>query len=310
MKKLFNILLVVTLWSSFALAQCYLSVFTESKGSEIFIDGTKIGVDQVVKHPVDSGDHYVVVKWKGKTAYRQTVTLAENEKKVIVAEEFVEYKTDVANRSAVEMEAARIRDTRGNTAFGLFGNSPAKGLSFKQWFTDRLGLQMIGYAQGTNRNIESWSGGRLLFNFSDKVLNNNVFTTYMALGAGKVYINKEDSATFQEKITEASLGIELNLLRNIAESPNKKSSVTKSNSYTSLSSSDDDRSGVLGLSAGEDLLLQLGVALVGVVIYSSLSITHWSLEVGFENHDKVYFDGQDREKWQNFKISGGAHVYF
>jgi len=298
---------------SLSFAQSYLSVFTESKGSEIYIDGDKIGIDQVIKHPVESGQHYVVVKWKGKTAFRQTVDVKPGEKKIVVAEEFVEYKTDIANRGAVEMEAARIRDTRGNTAFGFFGGSPAAGLSFKQWFTERLGIQAIGFTQGQNKQLDSRSGGRLLVNFSDRVLNKNVFSTYMAIGAGKTFV-RNDEEIFDERISEIALGIELNLLGNIAESPQANISAGDSGltraSLTNLTN-DNEYTSATGLSQGEDMVLQLAAAGVGLLSAAALSISHWSLEVGFEQHYKRYYEiGRDNERWENFKISGGVHVYF
>lgn len=313
MRKVLQIVLILVLLTSMSLAQSYISVFTESKGSEIFIDGEKVGVDQVIKHPVESGPHYVVVKWKGKTAFRQTVEVKPDEKKIVVAEEFVEYKTDIANRGAVEMEAARIRETRGNTAFGFHGASPAAGLSFKQWFTERLGIQAIGFTQGQNKQLDSRSGGRLLVNFSDRVLNKNVFSTYMAIGAGKTFV-RNDEEIFDERISEIAIGIELNLLGNIAESPQANISAGDSGlARASLAklTTEDEYTSATGLSQGEDMVLQLAAAGVGLLSAAALSISHWSLEVGFEQHYKRYYEiGRENERWENFKISGGVHVYF
>ena len=39
-------------------------------------------------------------------------------------------------------EAERIRETRGNTAFGFYGGSPASGLSYKHWFNSRFVLYL------------------------------------------------------------------------------------------------------------------------------------------------------------------------
>jgi len=322
MRKFFTLLLLTITLTSISLAQSYISVFTESKGSKIFIDGENIGTDQVIKHPVESGPHYVVVKWKGETAFSKTVTVKPNEKKIVVAEEFVEYKTDIANRGAVEMEAARIRETRGNTAFGFFGGSPVAGLSIKHWFTNRLGLQVIGFTQGQNNELDSRAGGRLLVTFSDRVLNKNVFSTYMALGAGKTFVQSSEDI-FDEKISEISIGIELNLLGNIAQSPQANITAKKDFNHASFgsqgleslltvtSSSDEEYASASGISQGEDMVLQLAAAGVGLISAAVLSITHWSVEVGFEQHYKRYYEAsRENQRWENFKISGGAHVYF
>ncbi len=296
MKKLVTLILLIV---SFSFAQSYLSVFTESSSSEIFIDGKKIANEQVVKHPVENGEHYVVVKLQGNTAFSQVVNVPANDTKVVVAGNFVDYKTNVANRGAIEVEAARIRETRGNTGFGLFGVTPAGGLSFKQWINNRIGIQAIGYTNTIESVRDDQAGGRLLINFADRVFAEDVFSTYFAIGAGKKALRGLTEEDFDEEISEFAFGIEFNIGQVMASMtrPQAGSRTVIVNNNDQTKSFDD----MVGMISG---LILLSTA------QAMFSVSHISMEIGGEQHFKRFYYEEEPQRWNNLKFSGGVHVYF
>jgi PEGA domain len=213
MKKIILTILLLLLLTTSVFAAGYgkLTVVTDLPRSTIFIDGKNVGNDAIQAYPVEEGEHYVTVFYRGKKIYAKILKIYEGDFKTITSAHFVDFKTNVASRGAIDQEAARIRETRGNMAFGVFGSSPAQGLSWKWWFTEKLGIQTVGYLSSYDDKVNNQFGARILFHFADKVVNNAPFTAYLALGGGTAYYkdtNKADSTL----IGEGAFGIETGFL--------------------------------------------------------------------------------------------------
>ncbi|MBU0579546.1 MAG: PEGA domain-containing protein [Candidatus Margulisbacteria bacterium] len=212
MKKILTLLLVLSLifpvWSA---GTGKLTVVTDLPEATIYIDGKLVGKDAIQAYPVEAGEHYVTVWYRGKKAYAQLLNIGDGEFKTISSAHFVDLRTSTPSRGAVDVEAARLRETRGNMAFGLFGSSPASGLSWKWWFFEKLGVQVVGFLSSSNDQVHNQFGGRLLFHLADKVMNETTITAYIAAGGGTAYF-KEGGNADTTYIGEGALGVELGFI--------------------------------------------------------------------------------------------------
>ncbi|MFC1517733.1 hypothetical protein ACFL5G_04155 [Candidatus Margulisiibacteriota bacterium] len=189
-----------------------LTVVTDlGNDAKIFIDGKQVGTDSIQGYPVEPGEHYVTVWYRGKKSYAKMLDIYEGEFKTISSAHFVDLKTKTASRGAIDVEAARLRESRGNMAFGLYGSSPASGLSWKWWFFEKLGVQAIGFLSSNGDQVSNQVGGRLLIHLADKVLNETTITAYLAAGGGTAYAKDGDKAD-TTLIGEGTLGIEMGFL--------------------------------------------------------------------------------------------------
>lgn len=210
MKKILALILLLSLslpvWSA---GTGKLTVITDlGHDAKIYIDGKMVGTDAIQAYPVEAGEHYVTVWYRGKKSYAKMLTIYEGEVKAISSAHFVDLKTKTASRGAIDVEAARLRESRGNMAFGLFGSSPASGLSWKWWFFEKLGVQAVGFLSASGDQVNNQIGGRLLVHFADKVMNETTITAYLAAGGGTAYARDGDSAD-TTLIGEGALGIEM-----------------------------------------------------------------------------------------------------
>ena len=147
-----------------------LTVVTDIPEAVIFIDGKNVGTDSIQAYPVEAGEHYVTVWYRGHKGYAQMLTIADGEFKTITSAHFVDLRTKTASRGAVDIEAARLRESRGNMAFGLYGISPASGLSWKWWFMEKVGVQLVGFMSSNENTAYNQLGGRLLFHLEAALL--------------------------------------------------------------------------------------------------------------------------------------------
>ncbi len=283
-----SLLLIVLSGLLYAEQQGKLSVFTDVKEAEIYVDSEKIGQDNVVGYPLSSGEHYLKVMYQGKKAYAEVVNIVAGQTKTVVVDNFVDFKTNAPSRGAVDKEAARLRETRGNMAFGIYGGAPASGLSYKWWVFEKFGFQVSGFTQSPVAEIiDNQFGYRVLFGFADKVYMEDTITAYAALGRGRSgYTNKKDSDDniFMDT-TEASFGLELRLGRPGNSGP----------SY----------GGVID-SMGDIVLLGLQMVSMGII-----NTCYMSLEVGAESRNVEFGDHERKdESLTNMKVSGGIHYYF
>ncbi|MFC1517732.1 PEGA domain-containing protein [Candidatus Margulisiibacteriota bacterium] len=288
MKKLIAIAVLLTLlWNIPVLAEPTgkLNVFTDLKEAEIYVDAKKVGQENLVGYVLAAGEHYVKVVYRGRTAYAQLVQIIEGQTKSITADNFVDFKTDAPSRGALDREAARLRESRGNMAFGIYGGSPASGLSVKWWAFEKVGFQISGFTKQINpHDTDDNIGGRVLFNFADKVYAEDTITSYGALGFGKAsYINQNNSElnVFTD-MTEAALGLELRLGRE--------------GSRVLYSSNEP-----------EDII----VILAQMLTLGLLNTCYLSIEMGIETKYRIWMEpDKENERYTNMKMSGGIHYYF
>jgi len=213
MKKiLFVLLLVLFTIPAYCLGEGKLTVVTDlGDEAKIYIDGTLVGTDAIQAYPVEAGEHYVTVWYRNKKSYAQLLKIGEGELRTITSAHFVDLKTNTPSRGAIDVEAARLRESRGNMAFGLFGASPASGLSWKWWFWEKLGVQVVGFLSSGGNQVNNQIGGRVLFHLADKVLNETTITSYIAAGSGLLYVQQGGDAT-STVVAEGALGVEMGFL--------------------------------------------------------------------------------------------------
>ncbi|MDR1113511.1 MAG: hypothetical protein LBL50_00260 [Candidatus Margulisbacteria bacterium] len=272
-----------------------LNVFTGDKDAEVFIDGQFIAKEQVLQRALQGGTHYLQVKKNGNILKSRVVEIQDNKLETVVLEDFVDYKTNVPSRGSLDVEAMRVRETRGNLAFGLFGGSPASGLSLKWWPLERVGLQAIGFANNNNTARDTRAGGRLLFAFNESVYQSSTFTIYSALGLGRsalLFIDDDNGESATYDLQELVFGLEFRVADFFQ---------TNNNEYKHIVINKDT-------SALDILLIEL---LLGVGEFF-LRTAHWSVEVGAERTFTRYFasDAKPSTDYLNLKFSGGCHIYF
>ncbi len=208
-KNILFAVLILCLFPVLSFAAGKLTVVTDL-GSDalIQIDGVQVGVDSIQAYPVEAGEHYVTVWYRGKKAYAKILPIADGEFKTITSAHFVDLKTNTPSRGAIDMEAARLRESRGNMAFGLYGMSPAAGLSWKWWFMEKLGVQVAGMLSNNGDLTNNQIAGRLLVHLADKVMNETTITAYLAAGSGIWYATNENGNATNTLIGEGALGVE------------------------------------------------------------------------------------------------------
>lgn len=285
-KVLFLLCLFYTLYA----ATGTLNVFTDDKDAEIYIDNSLIAKQQVIKHPLEEGEHRLQVKKNGKVYKSELVTIEAGKTKTIVADNFVDFKTAVPNRGALDVEGARVRETRGNTGLGLFVGSPSSGLSIRYWPWTHVGFQVMAMAHDKDGYKISGSGARVLLGFRDSIFNSSTLTPYLALGTGKtLYRTAGSEGNLLSSTTEIGLGVEMLLM-----DPYHPPSLN-----ITIGENDDAYSG----------LLKVGCLALGLAF---LQTAHFSLEAGFENVFDINYDNEKpttKRRYQ-LKFAGGFHYYF
>ena len=92
----------------------YLNVITGNEASQIYVDGKYAGNDYIRQYKLVEGEHYVRVEQNGKLVYAKMVTIYPGRLQTITSENFVDIRTDTANRGAIERESRRLNETKGN----------------------------------------------------------------------------------------------------------------------------------------------------------------------------------------------------
>jgi hypothetical protein len=268
-----------------------INVFSDDQAAEIFIDNTFIAKQQVIKYPLEAGEHRLQVKKNNKVYKSEIVTIEADKTKTIVADNFVEFKTDVPNRGSLDVEGERVRESRGNIGIGLTAGSPSSGLSLRYWPWRNIGFQLIGLATDTDTYKVSGSGLRLLFAFRDSIFNSSTFTPYAAIGTGRtLYRSADAEGNILSTTTELSLGVEMLLM-----DPYKTAPI-----QVSVGENDDLASGLL-----KTLFIPLGSAF--------LQNAHLSLEAGIENQFEQIYAHEEKpttKRKVQLKFAGGFHFYF
>jgi len=203
--------------AAFAAEMGKLTVVTDMDDAYIYIDGQEVAKSFIRNYEVEAGSHYIVVKKNDKKIYAQTVYIYPGQVITIPTSHFVDIRTSTPNRGALEVEAARIRETRGNGAFGVFTgtplSSPIVGLSVKWWFMNPFGVQVLGYAHGNDELQETQFGARMLYNLGTKIMFEQPLDAYWAVGAGrKAFDDKtKPNQDYSANTLEFALGLEFGI---------------------------------------------------------------------------------------------------
>jgi hypothetical protein len=187
----------------------YLNVFTDLDQALIFVDGESVSRESLVKYPLLLGEHLVQVRLDDKLVYQQTVIIQQNRTSTVVSDHFVDIITKTPSRGAIDREARRLRESRGNFAMGLFGATiPQPAASVKVWMTPNVGVQ--GYALGSipDTVYGGVMGARLLVSPGDKVFGGDVTHAYVYAGGGRY---ADDVFPNGKNYGELGMGVEAKL---------------------------------------------------------------------------------------------------
>ncbi|MGE4169940.1 MAG: hypothetical protein AB7F28_04395 [Candidatus Margulisiibacteriota bacterium] len=188
----------------------YLNVFTDLNDAVIVVDGQEVSKESVVKYRLGVGDHYVQVKLDNRVAYAKTIAINPNRTSTVVSDNFVDLKTNTPSRGAIDREARRLRESRGDIALGVMGATiPQPAASLKWWFTKNVGFQFqfLGEMPGNPAQLGVVSG-RLLVSPGDKVFGSDVVSMYAFAGGGQFM-----SPLYRDgkKYVEGGLGVEFKI---------------------------------------------------------------------------------------------------
>lgn len=197
---------------AFAAEYGYITVVTGEPKARIFLDGQFTGNEFIRRYPVEPGKHAVRIEYDGKLMYSELVTVKSEEAVVVSSEHFVDIRTNVANRGAIDRESRRLKEVKGSFGVGVMGglNFPASGASAKWYMTDWLGFQAsaIGNFKSGDATYTQ-VGARVLFPIGQRVLGNAVLTGYIAPGYARVEKNSTIvGESYTANVFGAAVGLE------------------------------------------------------------------------------------------------------
>ena len=163
----------------------YLNVFTDLNEAVIDVDGESVARESLVKYPLGLGEHLVQVRLSGQLVYQEKVVIQDNRTSTVVSDHFVDIITKTPSRGAIDREARRLRESRGNFALGFFGATiPQPAASVKVWLTPNVGIQGYGMGAVPDTVYGGVIGGRVLVSPGDKVFGGDVTHAYVYGGGG------------------------------------------------------------------------------------------------------------------------------
>ena len=182
-----------------------LNVFTDLPESIIKVDGLIVGKESITKLPLEVGEHYVQVTLNDQLVYAEKTIISANRSTTVVSEHFVDIITNTPSRGAIDREAARVRESRGNLAFGYTLKTTLQdAISIKWWAWNRFGIQ--GFAGGEVPDTEDRGlfGARIFASPADKIYEDDIITGTIFAGVGS-YSNTTKSG---QAYTEFGINIE------------------------------------------------------------------------------------------------------
>lgn len=187
----------------------WLNVFTDISTAAIFVDGQDVGRESIVKYALIPGEHYVQVKVGESTAYAKTAMVTANRTTTVVSDHFVDFITKTPSRGAIDREARRLRESRGNFGIGFAALAiPQPAASIKWWPFPNVGVQALGLGNIPDSKYGGVVGGRVFFSPGDKVFQDDVMYGYGFLGGGTTYINGQ---FVKNQYYEFGIGVEAKL---------------------------------------------------------------------------------------------------
>lgn len=189
--------------------QGFVTVISGQPGAEISIDGQYVSREFVRSYPVSVGDHYVRIEYQGKLMYSKQISVAPDQTVLVNSENFVDLRTNVASRGAIDRESRRLQEVKGNFGLGVIGGIgfPASGLSLKWIPGDVIGIQLSGIGNvelgGTNY---TQSGARIILPLGKRVMWNSVLSAYAAPGFAR--IQQTGKNALKANVYAVGIGIE------------------------------------------------------------------------------------------------------
>ena len=258
----------------------YLNVFTDLNDAEIWVDNVCVGRESLVKLPLPEGAHWVVVKLNSSTVYSSSQVIHPGRTSTVVSDHFVDLITDTPSRGAIDREARRLRESRGNFGLGMVASTlPQPAASIKWWPMTYFGVQLLGLGEIPDTQYHGMVAGRLLWSPGDKVFDADVVSTYAFVGTGTVLDHGRWADNYY---AETGIGVELKLGKIAQQVFVWKYLVLPNGNVNTSTSSDDD--------------LFKDVLILGILnlCYVSGEVTLQSgrsnnLETGFSFGGHVYF---------------------
>jgi hypothetical protein len=185
-----------------------INVFSLNPELKIFVDDKLAGLGAVTGYEVEPGSHFIKAMEGNSVVFAKVVKVEYGETASIPIDNFVDAKTNIPNRGSKLREAKRIRDSRGNFAFGV-NASYFPGVSVKFFPADKLGIQgtVFGYATDDSKYI-NWEV-RGIYTIVDTILGNMPGSTYVALGYGQ----RDNNINATVEYSDIALGLEFSLSR-------------------------------------------------------------------------------------------------
>lgn len=189
----------------------YVTVITGESKARIFLDGQFTANEFIRRYPVEPGQHSVRVEYDGKLMYSELVTVKSAESVIVSSEHFVDIRTNVASRGAVDRESRRLQEVKGAFGVGVMGglSFPASGPSAKWYLTDWVGVQASAIGNFKVDDVTyTQFGARVLFPIGQRVLWNSVLTGYVAPGYARV---QKQSSVSIDSYTADVFGVSVGL---------------------------------------------------------------------------------------------------
>jgi len=185
----------------------YLNVFTDYPNSEIYVDGKLEGKDTLIKFSIEPGEHQIQIKQNEKLIYSKIILIQAKKTTSVVAEEFVDFASKTPSRGAIDREARRLRESRGNFAMGGIFSNTYPAASLKWWFKTKWALQGLFLGDLKDKIHYGSVGARILFSPGDRVFQDDVLNGYFYLGTGGLF-NKDSKLN---SYYDFGLGVEAKL---------------------------------------------------------------------------------------------------
>jgi hypothetical protein len=189
----------------------YITVVTGEPKARIFLDGQFTANEFIRRYPVEPGKHAVRIEYDGKLMYSEIVSVKVDEAIVVSSEHFVDIRTNVANRGAIDRESRRLKEVKGAFGVGVMAglNFPASGASAKWYMLDWVGVQLSAIGDfHTGDAVYTQLGARLLIPIGQRVLGNSVLTGYLAPGYARV---EKSSSVLSENYEANVFGVAVGL---------------------------------------------------------------------------------------------------
>ena len=207
----------------------YLNVFSDEDNSDIYIDGQYEGKNILIKKPLDPGEHQVQLKQNGKVVYSTLALLSSGKTTSVVADQFVNMLTKTPSKGAIDREARRLKDSRGNLGIGMRFSTAYPAASIK-WWHQRWGIQGLFLGDLKDKQHYGNVGARAMYALGDRVFQEDVLQGYFYMGGGGIV----NSVAKWQNYYDFGLGIEAKLgelANKLLLRPNTTYVVNKNNDF-------------------------------------------------------------------------------